>query len=92
MPRSRPQLDRVRHLSLADKGWPKMIDRQHVEIVGAIRDKDPIGAEQAMQAHLRTVFDAVKRIAHEHAQFFERSRRRSTGGLPDGTDMALVRP
>ena len=65
------QLDRVRHLSLADKGWPKMIYRQHVDIVGAIRDKDPSGAEQAMQAHLRTVFDAVERIAQEHARFFE---------------------
>jgi DNA-binding GntR family transcriptional regulator len=65
------QLDRVRHLSLEDKGWPKMIYRQHVEIVEAIRDKDPAGAEQAMQAHLRTVFDAIERIAQEHAQFFE---------------------
>jgi GntR family transcriptional regulator, rspAB operon transcriptional repressor len=65
------QLDRVRHLSLEDKSWPRMMYRQHVEIVGAIRDKDPLGAEQAMQAHLRTVFDAVKRIAQEHAQFFE---------------------
>lgn len=65
------QLDRVRHLSLEDKGWPKMIYRQHVDIVGAIRDKDPSGAEQAMQAHLRTVFDAVERIAQEHTQFFE---------------------
>ncbi len=65
------QLDRVRRLSLEDKSWPKMIYRQHVEIIGAIRDKDPTGAEQAMQAHLRTVFDAVERLAKEHAQFFE---------------------
>ncbi len=65
------QLDRVRYLSLEDERWLKMIYRQHREIVGAVRDKDPAGAEQAMQDHLRTVFDAVARIAEEHAQFFE---------------------
>ncbi|MBS0536563.1 MAG: GntR family transcriptional regulator [Proteobacteria bacterium] len=65
------QLDRVRYLSLEDERWLKMIYRQHREIVGAIRGKDPAGAEQAMQDHLRSVFDAVARIAEEHAQFFE---------------------
>lgn len=65
------QLDRVRHLSLEDAGWLKMIYRQHGDIVDAIRSKDPLGAEQAMQEHLRTVFGAIARIADEHAQFFE---------------------
>jgi DNA-binding GntR family transcriptional regulator len=65
------QLDRVRYLSLEDERWLKMIYRQHREIVGAMRDKDQLAAEQAMQDHLRTVFDAVARIAEEHAQFFE---------------------
>jgi DNA-binding GntR family transcriptional regulator len=70
------QLDRVRYLSLEDSRWLKMIFRQHREIVGAIRDHDPQGAEQAMQAHLRTVFDAVERIAREHAEFFEQEPTR----------------
>jgi GntR family transcriptional regulator, rspAB operon transcriptional repressor len=65
------QLDRVRYLSLEDNRWLKMIYRQHREIVAAIRNHDPLGAEQAMQEHLRTVFDAVERIAQEHAEFFE---------------------
>lgn len=65
------QLDRVRHLSLEDESWLKMIYRQHRDIVGAIRTRDPLGAEQAMQDHLRTVFSAIARIAEEHAQFFE---------------------
>jgi DNA-binding GntR family transcriptional regulator len=65
------QLDRVRYLSLEDDSWLKMIYRQHREIVGAMRDRDQLGAEQAMQEHLRTVFQAIERIAQEHAQFFE---------------------
>jgi DNA-binding GntR family transcriptional regulator len=73
------QLDRVRYLSLEDSRWLKMIFRQHREIVAAIRNHDPQGAEQAMQGHLRTVFDAVARIAEEHAEFFEQEPARVPG-------------
>jgi GntR family transcriptional regulator, rspAB operon transcriptional repressor len=65
------QLDRVRHLSLEDNDWLAMIFRQHREIVRCIADHDAPGAEQAMQTHLRTVFDAIARIAAAHAEFFE---------------------
>jgi len=68
------QLDRVRYLSLEDNRWLRMIFRQHRDIVTAIRNHDPLDAEQSMQDHLRTVFDAVERIAREHAQFFEQER------------------
>jgi GntR family transcriptional regulator, rspAB operon transcriptional repressor len=66
------QLDRVRYLSLEDNRWLKMIYRQHRGIVAAIRNHDSLSAEQAMQEHLRTVFDAIERIAQQHAEFFER--------------------
>jgi len=65
------QLDRVRHLSLEDGDWLEMIFRQHREIVRRIAVHDAPGAEQAMQAHLRTVFGAIERIAAAHAEFFE---------------------
>ena len=65
------QLDRVRHLSLEDDGWLAMIFDQHREIVRCLGDCDAPGAEQAMQAHLRTVFGAIERIAATHAEFFE---------------------
>jgi len=65
------QLDRVRHLSLEDGDWLAMIFRQHREIVRRIAVHDAPGAEQAMQAHLRTVFGAIARIAATHAEFFE---------------------
>lgn len=66
------QLDRVRHLSLEDNAWLAMIFGQHREIVRCIAAGDAAGAEQAMQAHLRTVFGAIERIAAAHAEFFER--------------------
>jgi len=65
------QLDRVRYLSLEDHDWLAMIFRQHRDIVARIGKHDPAGAEQAMQEHLRTVFDAIARIAAAHEEFFE---------------------
>ncbi len=65
------QLDRVRYLSLEDHAWLAMIFRQHRDIVACIGDRDPAGAEQAMQDHLRTVFAAIARIATTHAKFFQ---------------------
>jgi DNA-binding GntR family transcriptional regulator len=68
------QLDRVRYLSLEDHAWLAMIFRQHRDIVACIADHDPVGAEHAMQEHLRTVFAAIARIAAAHAAFFEEDR------------------
>jgi len=65
------QLDRVRYLSLEDREWLTMIFRQHREIIGCIARHDPVGADQAMQDHLRTVFSAISRIAQRHPEFFE---------------------
>jgi DNA-binding GntR family transcriptional regulator len=65
------QLDRVRHLSLEDTGWLAMVFGQHREIVRCIEAHNAEGAEQAMQAHLRTVFGAIERIAAAQAEFFE---------------------
>jgi len=69
------QLDRVRHLSLEDDGWLTMIFDQHCEIVRCLSTRDAPGAERAMQAHLRTVFGAIERIASVHTEFFERERQ-----------------
>jgi len=89
---AKAQLDRVRYLSLEDGNWLAMIFRQHQDIADRIAAGDAEGAEQAMQAHLRTVFGAIDRIAATHAAFFEhatvfnRNRR-----ARNGTDLALVR-
>ena len=68
------QLDRVRHLSLEDDGWLTMIFAQHREIVRCIAAHDVTAAERAMQAHPRTVFDAIERIAATHAEFFDQEQ------------------
>ena len=65
------QLDRVRYLSLEDDAWLAMIFSQHRDIVDCIDRRDPGGAEAAMQAHLRTAFGAIERIADMHPDFFE---------------------
>jgi DNA-binding GntR family transcriptional regulator len=65
------QLDRVRYMSLEDDDWLTMIFGQHREIIYCIAGRDAPGAEQAMQTHLRTVFDAIERIAAAHAEFFD---------------------
>jgi DNA-binding GntR family transcriptional regulator len=48
-----------------------MVFGQHREIVRCVEGHDAAGAEQAMQAHLRTVFGAIERIAAAQAEFFE---------------------
>lgn len=65
------QLDRVRYLSLEDDDWLSMIFGQHNEIIAGIADGDADRAERTMQAHLRTAFGAIERIAAHHADFFE---------------------
>jgi len=43
---------------------------------------DTTGAVEAMQAHLRTVFAAVNRIADAHADFFEGPRQKRPRRTP----------
>ena len=65
------QLDRVRYLSLEDRSWLGMVFDEHREIVRAVARRDVEGAKAAMQAHLRTVFAAIERIAPRHPDFFK---------------------
>lgn len=64
------QLDRVRCLSLEAASWPGMILAQHREIAAKVSAGDAAGAEAAMRAHLRTVFDAIEAIARNHVDAF----------------------
>lgn len=68
---AKAQLDRVRYLSLADPDWPGMILGQHRAIVDRVLAGDGAGAAGVMQAHLRTAFAAIDRIAARHPGFFE---------------------
>jgi DNA-binding GntR family transcriptional regulator len=67
------QLDRVRCLSLETPSWSDMILSQHEEIAACVGSNDPAGAEAAMRVHLRTVFDAIEKIAQAHVDAFDKS-------------------
>ncbi|WP_047458006.1 GntR family transcriptional regulator [Rhizobium rhizogenes] len=63
-------LDRLRYLSLERIDWLEMIFRQHEDLVNCVVAGDPEGATEVMQAHLRTAFAAIERIAADNADFF----------------------
>jgi len=67
------QLDRVRCLSLETPSWSDMILREHQEIAACVGRSDARGAEAAMRGHLRTVFDAIDKIAQAHVDAFDKS-------------------
>jgi DNA-binding GntR family transcriptional regulator len=73
---AKAQLDRVRHLSLEQDDWLEMIFYQHRIIVDRAAAHDVVGADAAMTQHLRTVFDAINRIAAEHPDFFDAPRQK----------------
>jgi DNA-binding GntR family transcriptional regulator len=64
------QLDRLRYLSLESPEWLAMIYAQHEDLLARILAHDSGAAAGLMQAHLRTAFEAIDRIATEHAAFF----------------------
>jgi len=66
------QLDRVRHLSLEDGGWLRMVFDEHRTIAEALASGDGPRAVAAMRSHLRSVFAAIERIAGDHPDFFGR--------------------
>lgn len=65
------QLDRVRHLSLASSAHSRLRMTEHRAIADRVITGDARGAAQAMRTHLASVFDAIARIAAEHADFFD---------------------
>jgi DNA-binding GntR family transcriptional regulator len=68
---AKSQLDRVRFISLEDAGWLEQMFSQHEAIVCHIARHEPEAARRVMQAHLRSAFAAIDRIAKEHSDFFE---------------------
>ena len=67
---AKAQLDRVRHLSLEDPHWLRKVFKEHEVIVRRVLANDEAGAVEAMQTHLRSVFDAVQKIAAANPEYF----------------------
>lgn len=64
------QLDRVRVLSLEDRGWLDTILAQHERIVRHVLAGEADAATAAMQDHLRAVFASIDAIARERPEYF----------------------
>lgn len=64
------QLDRVRILSLDDRGWLKTILGQHEAIVQHVLAGQADAAAVAMRDHLRAVFASIDVIARERPEYF----------------------
>jgi GntR family transcriptional regulator, rspAB operon transcriptional repressor len=67
---AKSQLDRVRHLSLEDPHWLRKVFKEHEVLVRRVLANDEARAVEAMQTHLRSVFDAVQKIAAAHHEYF----------------------
>lgn len=67
---AKSQLDRVRHLSLANRSRSRLRMAEHRTIVERVSAGDARGARDAMHDHLASIFDAIDSITAAHAGFF----------------------
>lgn len=68
----KPQMDRVRFLSMEDATPLSVLVDQHAAIVDAVRGGDADVAEAAMRAHLTEILRSLPSIAAHHPDLFER--------------------
>lgn len=67
----KPQMDRVRFLDMT-KALPRhAVLAQHVVIVDAIKARDPVAAERAMQEHLSEILRSLPELAAQYPDLFE---------------------
>ena len=66
----REMVNRDMYISTLDKGRTDLCDREHMEIMDAIRAHDPERAEQAMRKHIRNAFVFKKAHADLRAKRF----------------------
>jgi DNA-binding GntR family transcriptional regulator len=67
----KPQMDRMRFLSMPDATPLRVLVAQHAAIVEAVRTGKPDAAEAAMRAHLTEILRSLPRLAGEHPELFE---------------------
>ncbi|MCG7391779.1 GntR family transcriptional regulator [Microvirga sp. ACRRW] len=67
----KPQMDRVRFLDMAKAVPRHVVLAQHVLIVDAIKEKDPLAAETAMHQHLSEILRSLPELAEQHPHLFE---------------------
>ena len=67
----KPQMDRVRFLSMEDATPLRVLVDQHVAVAEAVRAGDAEAAEAAMRAHLAEILRSLPQIAERHPELFE---------------------
>ena len=65
------QLDRVRFISLPERGHGKLILRQHEAIFKAVKAGDADRAEREMHDHLHEIWESVERLMRENKDLFQ---------------------
>lgn len=66
----KPQMDRVRFLSIPDATPSEKLIAQHSAIVDAIEARSPERAEASIRAHMAEILTSLPRLAGEHPDLF----------------------
>jgi DNA-binding GntR family transcriptional regulator len=67
----KPQMDRVRFLSMPDATPMKVLIEQHRAILNAVKEHDPEAAEAAMRAHLNEILRSLPHLSQQHPELVE---------------------
>ncbi|MGI4943879.1 MAG: GntR family transcriptional regulator [Janthinobacterium lividum] len=67
----KPQMDRVRYLSMAEPVPRATIIEQHMAILAAVVRRDPVAAAIAMETHMSAIIHSLPRLAARHPALFE---------------------
>lgn len=65
------QIDRVRYISLPERGHGKLIHQQHKAIFKAVKDGDADRAADEMHQHLHEIWESVERLMRENKDLFQ---------------------
>ena len=68
---AKPQMDRVRYLSMEDATPLAVLVHQHAAIVAAVKVGDAAAAVAAMRAHLSEILSSLPTLAARHPELFE---------------------
>ncbi|HEX2135392.1 MAG TPA: GntR family transcriptional regulator [Microvirga sp.] len=67
----KPQMDRVRFLSMEDATPLRVLVEQHIAVAEAVKAGDADAAEAAMRAHLAEILRSLPQVAERHPELFE---------------------
>jgi DNA-binding GntR family transcriptional regulator len=67
----KPQMDRVRFLSMPNATPMKVLIEQHRAIMNAVKEHNPEAAEAAMRTHLNEILRSLPHLSQQHPELFE---------------------